>query len=197
MFSEGRENGTEDSQDPALCPYRPQRRECFQCSNGICCLLKPGFVPDASDMAEPKDDEPDPHIHTLSVKYGKDAGVSFNSREEHDPESNQTTRISIEATTFGMPDGQSALIRYDTNWDKGNRSYIELEVDAHTIAQSKIIARFKKTFAAPSDEDIEKEKVAMQAALREQHWGATQDYARELLMWRPDDPEFFSRLAHR
>ena len=158
-------------------------------------LLKPGFVPDASDMPEPQDDEPDPHIHTLSVKYGKDAGVSFNSREEHDPESNQTTRITIEASTFGMPDGQSALIRYDTNWDKGNRSYIELEIDAHTIVQSKIIARFKKTFAAPSDEDIEKEKAAMQAALREQQWGATQDYARELLMWRPDDPEILLALG--
>ena len=35
----------------------------------------------------------------------------------------------------------------------------------------------------------------MQAALKEQHWGATQDYARELLMWRPDDPEILLALG--
>jgi DNA-binding SARP family transcriptional activator len=158
-------------------------------------LLKPGFVVDTNDMEEPTDDESDPHIHTLTLKYGKDAGVSFHSREEHDHESNETVRMTVEAATFGMPDGQSARVKYDARWEKGNRSYIELEVDAHTIAQSTIIARFKKTFAAPSDEYIEQQKEAMQEALGEQQWGATQDRAMELLMWRPDDPDVLLALG--
>ena len=57
----------------------PSGESVFNAVMEYAALLKPGFVPDASDMPEPTDDEPDPHIHTLSVKYGKDAGVSFNS----------------------------------------------------------------------------------------------------------------------
>jgi tetratricopeptide (TPR) repeat protein len=158
-------------------------------------MLKPNFVLDATNVTELDDKDPDPHVRVYNARYGADSGVQAKVREQHDPDTNGITQRSLEVSTFGLPDGHSALIRYETKWDKGNRSYIELQVDAPTIAADRIASHFRKAFPTPGDDELEKTKQEMQAALQAQRWGTAEENALELLAWRPDDPEILLTLG--
>jgi Tetratricopeptide repeat len=158
-------------------------------------LLEPGFVLDTTDVTELAGEDPGPHVRVYGSKYGTDSGVTAKVREQHDPDTNGITQRTIETSTFGMPDGHGALILYKTNWNKGNRSYIELQVAASATIADQVADRFRQTFPTPGEEELANRKEDIQAALQEQHWGAAEDYAMELLVWRPDDPEILLAMG--
>jgi hypothetical protein len=151
-------------------------------------LLKPGFVLDMT-IADPWEKSPRSHVKDWGAKYGKNVGINLSVHEEHDLVSNNTTAMTVEASTFGLPEGSSALIHFEARWDNGNRSYLELQVDGPDINADKIARQFQETFRPPSDDDIAKLKKEMSGALQRQQWGATEDYAQTLLQWRPDDTD--------
>jgi hypothetical protein len=157
-------------------------------------LLKPGFV---LDMSSEKswDKKPKPHVKEYGARYGTSQGLEMSAREEHDPESNNTTAIKTEVSTFGLPEGSSAMIRFEGRWDKGNRSYLELRVEGPDINVEKIARQFLETFRPPSDGDIAKLKEEMNQALQGQQWGSAQDYAQMVLLWRPDDTEAIQAIG--
>jgi hypothetical protein len=157
-------------------------------------LLKPGFVLDMTQMDESQErsTEYDKIWHT---KLGKDEGLNIVHRQVIDPESGNPTSMGLEASTFGLPEGSSSSIKFETRWDKGNRSYLELQVEGPDVNVDKIVKQFQETFRPLSDDDIKKLKQEMNDALRRQQWGATDDYAQMVLLWRPDDVEAITAMG--
>jgi len=157
-------------------------------------LLKPGFVLDMTQSTESQE-RSTTYDKIWDTKVGKDQGVNVTHRRIIDPESGNPTSIGLEASTFGLSEGSSASIKYETHWDKGNRSFLELQVEGPDINVDKIAKQFQETFRPPPDDDINKLKKEMNDALRQQQWGATDDYAQAVLMWRPDDTDAITAMG--
>jgi hypothetical protein len=156
-------------------------------------LLKPGFVldmtqGDANDRTSGQD-------RIREMRVGKDEGVNLTYRRTIDPKIGNPSGIGVEAATFGMPKGKSAAIKFESAWDKGNRSFLELQVEGTDAEVDKITESFQETFHGPSDTDIAEMKNEMNKALGQQQWGATQDIAQAILMWRPDDTDAIQAIG--
>lgn len=161
---------------------------------GYAVLLKPGFVLDMTQVHDWHDDSED-HVRKWGARIGKDEGINVTMRQTIDPETGNPDSMAMEVAAFGLPENRAALIRYQTRWEKGNRSFIEMEVEGPDADVSKIENAFRKKFAPPSDEDIAHLKEQMNKALEEQEWGSAQDLAQGLLVWRPDDTEVLIGLG--
>jgi tetratricopeptide (TPR) repeat protein len=137
----------------------------------------------------------DPNVRAHSVRVGKGKGITYSYWGTPQHITEPWEGGGIELSTFGLDEGRSALIRYRIRIDKGNRSYFEVEAEGPDKEVDMIIEQFKKQFAPPSDQDIEKLKNEMNNSLKNMGWGGTQDYAQEVLMWRPDDIETWQALG--
>ncbi len=155
---------------------------------GYAAHLDPQFVLDMTAVDHQEDDS-NRHVTWRRSKIGKEKGINISLREMTQPKDPAKEGTGIEVSTFGLLDGRRALIRYEMRWDKGNRSYLELEVDGPDKEADDIVAAFHKSFDGPTDHDIEDIKKQMNESLRAQQWGATQDSAQALLLWRPDDTD--------
>lgn len=156
-------------------------------------LLKPGFVldmtqGDANDRTSGQD-------RIREMRVGKDEGVNLTYRRTIDPKTGNPSGIGVQAATFGMPTGKSATIKFESGWDKGNRSYLELQAEGTDDEVGKIADSFQETFRGPSDNDIADMKKQMNKALQEGQWGSTQDIAQAVLMWRPDDTDAIQAMG--
>lgn len=163
-----------------------------------CALLNTGepFVFDMRATEElPVEPDPDPNSRAYKYKYGAGKGIILSYKNTPQYITEPWEGGGIEISTFGLAEGRSALIRYRIRIDKGNRSYFEVEAEGPDKEVDKIIEQFKKKFAPPSDRDIEKLKSEMQSALKKMEWGATQDYAHQVLSWRPDDVDTWQALG--
>jgi len=157
-------------------------------------LLKPGFVLDTTQTSESQERSTQ-YVKIWDNRVGKDQGVDVTHTRTLDPKSGNPTSIGLEASTFGMPEGSGASIKFETRWDKGNRSYLELQVEGPDINVDKIVKQYQETFRPPSDDDIKKLKKEMNEALRQQQWGSTQDYAQMVLLWQPDDVDALTAMG--
>ena len=156
---------------------------------GYAAHLQPGFALDMT-AEEHEADDSDPHITVRKARYGTSQGITITLHERVEPPGDSPTDGSaIEIATFGLAEGRRASIRYQMHWDKGNRSYLELEVEGPDREAGDIVSAFRKKFAGPDDGDIKRLKKEMEAALKRQEWGTTQDYGQAVLLWRPDDTE--------
>lgn len=138
---------------------------------------------------------PDPNVRAWTVKYGTNQGIIMRYQGTPQHITEPWEGGGIEISTFGVGEGRSALIRYRVCINKGNRSYFEVEAEGPDKEVGLIIEQFKKEFAPPSDRDIDKMKKQMDSSLKKMEWGATQDYATEILAWRPDDVETMQALG--
>jgi Flp pilus assembly protein TadD len=157
-------------------------------------LLKPGFVLDMTQATESQERSTD-YDTIWDARVGKDQGLNIVHSRKIDPESGNPTSMGLEASTFGLPEGSSASIKFETRWNKGNRSYLELQVEGSAINVDKIVKEFQETFRPPSDDDIKQLKQEMNDALRRQRWGASDDYAQMVLLWRPDDVDAIAAMG--
>jgi tetratricopeptide (TPR) repeat protein len=155
---------------------------------GYAALLKPGFVLDMTQVSESQD-RSTRYVKIWDTTAGKDEGLKVSFRRTLDPKSGNPTSKAIEVAAFGMPEGHGASIRYETAWDKGNRSFMEMEAEGLDEQVAKIEQAFREEFAPPGDDDINKLKKQMDKALQGQQWGSTQDLAQAVLLWRTDDTD--------
>ena len=84
-------------------------------------LLKPGFVLDMTQATESQERSTD-YDTIWDARVGKDQGLNIVHSRKIDPESGNPTSMGLEASTFGLPEGSSASIKFETRWNKGNRS---------------------------------------------------------------------------
>jgi len=160
---------------------------------GYAALLKPGFVldmtqGDANDRTSGQD-------RIREMRVGKDEGVNLTYRRTIDPKSGNPSGIGVEAAAFGLPKGKGAAIKFESGWDKGNRSYLELQVEGTDEEVEEIAETFQETFHGPSDSDIADMKKEMNKALEQGQWGSTQDIAQAILIWRPDDTDAIQAMG--
>jgi tetratricopeptide (TPR) repeat protein len=155
------------------------------------------FVLDMREVEETHGNSsiPDPNVRAWSVKYGKTQGIvmQYQGTPQHITEPWEGGGIEI--STFGLGEGRSALIRYRVAIDKGNRSYFEVEAEGPEHEVDEILKHFKEVFAPPSDREIDQMKEEMEKALEKMEWGATQDYANLIMLWRPDDVDTLQALG--
>jgi tetratricopeptide (TPR) repeat protein len=162
---------------------------------GYAGLLEPGLSLDFTEQDHQVDDSNRRDI-IRRTKVGRGKGLNLTLHERRDPPGDTPTEgSSIEVSTFGLAGGRQALIRYQMLWDKGNRSYLELEVEGPDEEAKDIAEAFRKTFAGPTEDDLNQMKKEMQEALMRQEWGSTQDYAQVILLWQPDDTETLQALG--
>lgn len=160
---------------------------------GCAAMLDPDFVLDEREVN--RKDTSNRKVRKWETRVGKDKGVSVGYHATMDSLGNPSIDAGIEIGTFGLIEGRSALIRYASHWDKGNRSYMELEVEGPDKEVEQIADNFSKAFAPPSDKELDKLKKEAVNALMEQHWGAAQDAIQVVLAWRPDDTEALATLG--
>ena len=181
-----------------LQPYyleNPEDERIPESVTGYAARLEPGFVLDLTEQDHQVDDS-DRRDIIRRTTVGKNKGLNLTLHERRDPPGDAPTDgSSIEVSTFGLAEGKRALIRYQMHWDKGNRSYLELEVEGPDSEADDIAEAFRKTFTGPTEDDLNQMKKEMQDALMRQEWGATQDYAQMVLLWQPDDVDTLQALG--
>src|SRR5689334_14792694 len=85
-------------------------------------LLKPGFVLDTTRSSETQE-RSTTYLKIWDTRVGGDQGLNITHHRTLDPGSGNPTSIGLEASTFGLPEGNSASIKFETRWEKGNRSF--------------------------------------------------------------------------
>lgn len=161
---------------------------------GAAGLLSPGFVLDMREV-DGTSEEPAPNARVRTTRIGKDQGLEISYHQELNAGGSNITSAGIKITTFGLATGTMAALRYEAMWEEGNRSYLELEVDGPEGEVDRIIEVFHRKFPVPSDRELGKLKKEMRAALGRQEWGATEDIAQMVLLWRPEDTDALEALC--
>lgn len=159
-------------------------------------LLNPGLTLDLRE-SEYLPDDSDPGVRRSRSRHGKDLGIEIDYYYKPQEQGMPVTGDSagIEVSTFGLIEGRKATLRYTARWNKGNRSFMQLEVVGPDREAGKIEEQFRKQFAGPDDGDIKRLKKDMQEALKQMDWGTTQDFGSAILLWRPDDTETMQAMG--